>query len=306
MLSTLMLFLQSAGSASAEETGAPKGPEGAPFDFTDPDAYLDKGTEILTTYGPGFLQALLIFVIGRWILGLVVGLIKKVLTGRGVEPTLVGFLANILHIAGLAMILIAAIGQMGVDTTSFAAVLGAAVFAIGFALQGSLANFAAGVMIIFFRPFKVGDFVEAGGTSGIVMEITVFSTIMRTGDNKKVIVPNASMTGGNIVNYSANDTRRVDLTFGIGYGDDIKKAKEVMQKVCDADERILKDPAVTIGLVELGADSVNFVCRPWCKTSDYWGVLFDLNESMKNAFDENDISIPYPQRDVHLHEVKGK
>ncbi len=275
------------------------------MDYTDPQAYMDAAMHMVEEHGLNVVKAIAIFVIGRWVVKIAVGIIKKLLAKQNVDAALTGFLANILHLAGLAMVLIAVLGTLNVPTASFVAVLGAAVFAVGFALQGSLSNFAAGVMIIFFKPFKIGDFVEGGGASGVILEITVFSTMLRTGDNKKIIVPNAGMTGGNIVNYSARDTRRVDLVFGISYDDDMTKAKAIMQRVCDSDERILKDPAVTIGLIELADSSVNFVCRPWVKSADYWGVYFDLNENMKRAFDDAGINIPYPQRDVHMHEVKA-
>jgi small conductance mechanosensitive channel len=194
----------------------------------------------------------------------------------------------------------AAISQVGIETTSFIAVLGAAGFAIGLALQGSLANFAAGVLLLIFRPFKVGDFIEGAGVSGVVEALHVFTTTLKTGDNKTIIVPNGDLASGTIVNFSAQATRRVDLVFGIGYGDDIDKAKALMREEMAADERILKDPEPTVGLVELADSSVNFVCRPWVNSADYWGVLFDLNESIKKRFDAEGINIPYPQQDVHI------
>ena len=278
-----------------------KAPEAA-FEWTNPEAYGRKAIELGTEHGPALIQAIAIYVIGKIVLKIVLGAIEKLMKKRGLDDMLRSFLKSIMHMAGMAMIVIAALGALGVDTTSFAAVLGAAVFAIGFALQGSLGNFAAGVMIILFKPFKIGDFVEGGGTSGVIVEISVFCTVLKTGDNKKVIVPNSGMTGGNIVNYSANSTRRVDLVFGIGYDDDMKKARQVMTDVIAKESRILQDPAPTIGLVELGDNSVNFVCRPWVNSADYWGVLFDLNENMKEAFDSNGLNFPYPQRDVHMIE----
>ena len=302
-----MFLMQEGGDeGAAETTTSPLDKfDWSSFDFQSSESWQELGTYALFELGPPLLQALLIWIIGRMILRIAVGIVRKILGKKGVDETLTGFLANILNMAGMALIIVSVIGAIGVETAQFAAILGAAVFAIGFALQGSLSNFAAGVMLIFFRPFKVGDFVEAGGTSGVIVEITVFSTILKTGDNKKVIVPNAGMTGGNIVNYSANDTRRVDLVFGIGYDDDMDKAKEIMRDVMSKDDRILAEPAPVIGLVELADSSVNFVCRPWCTTADYWGVLFDLNENMKKAFDANGINIPYPQQDVHMHEVKS-
>ena len=292
----LMNWLQETTEKVAD--AAPKGA----FEWTNPEAYLRKLIDVSTEHGPALLQAIAIYVIGKIVLKIVLGAIDKLLKKRGLDDMLRSFLKSIMHMAGMAMIVIAALGALGVDTTSFAAVLGAAVFAIGFALQGSLGNFAAGVMIILFKPFSIGDFVEAGGTSGVIVEISVFCTVLKTGDNKKVIVPNSGMTGGNIVNFSANATRRVDLVFGISYDDDMKKARQVMTDVIAKESRILQDPAPTIGLVELGDNSVNFVCRPWVNSADYWGVLFDLNESMKEAFDSNGLNFPYPQRDVHMIE----
>lgn len=268
-----------------------------------PQDWIDHAIRVLAEHGLNVLGAIAIFVIGRWVLGWVVRLVRGVLTRKNFDPTLTGFLANILRMAGLALVVTAAVNELGIDTTSFAAVLGAAVFAVGFALQGSLANFAAGVMIIFFRPFKVGDYVEGGGTAGIIEEITVFSTFLRTPDNKRVIVPNASITGGNIVNYSAKDTRRVDLVFGISYDDDVAAAREVIARVLAEDERILKDPEPIIGLLALADSSVNIACRPWVRTADYWPVLFDLNERMKGALEGAGMTIPFPQRDVHLHQI---
>jgi small conductance mechanosensitive channel len=224
---------------------------------------------------------------------------------RKADDTLTKFAVSFTKIALMTFVIIAAIGALGVETTSFAAVIAAAGLAIGFALQGSLANFAAGVMLLVFRPFKAGDYIEAGGTSGAVESIQIFNTILRTPDNKRVIVPNNKVTGDNIVNYSAMDTRRIDLVFGIGYGDDIKKAKETLERILGEEERILKDPAPTVAVSELGDSSVNFVVRPWVATADYWGVYFALTEKVKLTFDEQGISIPFPQRDVHLFQAKA-
>ncbi|MFT5286994.1 MAG: small conductance mechanosensitive channel [Planctomycetota bacterium] len=272
------------------------------FEWGNFDAYVNKAAELFDAHGLNVVKAIAIYVIGKMVLKIALGIIGKLMSKKGLDETLRNFLGNILHIAGMAMIVITALAPLGVDTTTFAAVLGAAVFAIGFALQDSLSNFASGVMIILFKPFKIGDFVEAGGTAGVIVEISVFCTILKTGDNKKVIVPNSGMTGGTIINYSANPTRRVDLVFGISYDDDMAKAKQIMTNVMAKDSRILAEPAPTIGLSELGDNSVNFVCRPWVNSADYWGVLFDLNENMKTAFDAEGISFPYPQRDVHMLE----
>ncbi|MCK5126354.1 MAG: mechanosensitive ion channel [candidate division Zixibacteria bacterium] len=253
-------------------------------------------------YGLKILGSIAIFIIGRIVISFVIGIIRRVLNKSKMDETLSKFILSILRIMLLMVIVIAALDNLEVDTTSFIAILGAAGLAVGFALQGSLSNFASGVMIIFFRPFQAGDFVEAGGTAGVVEEISIFNTIMKTPDNKKVIVPNSAITGGNIINYSAKETRRVDMVFGIGYDDDIKLAKETLVQILAADERILKDPAPQVAVSELADSSVNFVARPWVKTADYWGVFFDTTEKVKLIFDEKGISIPYPQQDVHMHQ----
>ena len=224
---------------------------------------------------------------------------------REIDAMLASFTSNIAYVALVAFVVIAALSQLGIQTTSFVAIIGAAGLAIALSLQNSLSNFASGVMIVAFRPFKVGDFIEAGGVAGIVEGIQIFSTQMRTGDNKAIIVPNSSIIGGNIVNYSAKDTRRVDMVFGIGYDDDIKKAKDILNKLIDEDERILKDPEPVVAVSELADSSVNFVVRPWVNSGDYWPVLFDFTEAVKLTFDKEGISIPYPQRDMHVynHEI---
>ncbi|MES9958987.1 MAG: mechanosensitive ion channel domain-containing protein [Sedimenticola sp.] len=241
-----------------------------------------------------------IFVVGRWVAKAIVKLAGKLLAKAGMDDILVNFVTSIANAILLLFIIIAALDQLGVDTTSLIALLGAAGLAVGLALQNSLQNFAAGVMLIIFRPFKTGDFVEAGGTMGVVESISIFSTIMRTGDNREVIVPNGSIYNGTITNYSARETRRIDMVFGIGYDDDIKKAKEIMEGIIKADERVLADPEPLIAVAELADSSVNFNVRPWVKSGDYWAVKFDLTEKIKIAFDENGVSIPYPQMDLHI------
>ncbi len=255
-------------------------------------------------YGPKVLGALLTLVIGLFVVGWVRRGIRAGLTKANVEPTLANFLANLAKMGLLLMVFISAVGKLGVETTSFVAVLGAMGLAIGFAMQDSLGNFASGVMIMFFKPFRAGDFVEAGGTVGVIVEIHIFSTIMKTGDNKKIIVPNGQITGGTITNYSANDTRRIDLVFGIGYEDSMKEAKAILERLVGEDERILKDPEPVIAIGELADSSVNILCRPWVKTADYWAVYWDLLEKAKEAFDAAGVSIPFPQTDVHLHKVE--
>lgn len=265
--------------------------------------YEEEFTLFLNTYiipwGLNILIALLIFLIGRIIVGIISSLIGKALSHTKWDIILIEFTQQLIRALLLIFVIVAALDQLGVNTTSVIAVLGAAGLAIGLALQGSLQNFAAGFMLLVFRPFKSGDFIEAAGTMGVVEKIHIFSTIMRTGDNKEVIVPNGAIYSGNIINYSARQTRRIDMIFSIGYGDDIKKARDVITAVINADERVLADPTTVIAVSELGAHSVNFVVRPWVRTDDYWPVKFDLTEKIKLAFDEHGISIPFPQMDIH-------
>jgi len=257
-------------------------------------------TTAVTQWGPKVIAAVATFLIGWIVARILTGVLRRVLARASVDPTLIGFLGSLCYIGLLTLVVIAAVGKLGVQTTSFIAVIGAAGLAVGFALQGSLANFAAGVMLIIFRPFKAGDYVEAGGVAGSVEEIQVFATRFKTPDNRAIVVPNASITAGTITNYSAKDTRRVDLVFGISYGDDMQKAKQIIAGILDRDERVLKDPAPTIAIGELAESSVNIVVRPWVKAADYWAVLFDTNEAVKTEFDAQGISIPFPQRDVHM------
>ena len=248
------------------------------------------------------IMALVIFIVGKWVVKIIVNLVKKLLTKAGkMDEMLINFLASIINAILLLFVVIAALDQLGVDTTSLVALIGAAGLAIGLALQGSMQNFAAGVMILVFKPFKSGDFVEAGGVTGVVEQVSIFSSTLRTGDNKEVIVPNGSIYSGAITNFSARDTRRVDMVFGIGYDDDIRQAKEILERLVTEDERILPEPAPVVALSELGDSSVNFVVRPWVNSGDYWNVLWDMNEKVKTEFDAAGISIPYPQMDVHLH-----
>ena len=300
-----MMFLQDTPEGT-EETAEPAGSI-VPTDVDEALDLLEKAKTWLVDEGPGLavqlVTALAIFVVGRWVAKAIAGTLKRVLKARAVDETLVGFLGSVVYMLLLAFVVIAALGHAGIDTTGLAAIIAAASFAIGFALQGSLGNFAAGVMLMIFRPIKKGDFIEGGGTVGVVEEIGVFATIMKTGDNKKIIVPNAAITGGNIVNYSANPTRRIDFVFGIGYDDDIDKAKEILAKICKEDERVLDDPETTIAVAELADSSVNIVCRPWVNSGDYWPTHFDITERAKKEFDAAGISIPYPQQDVHMHQV---
>jgi small conductance mechanosensitive channel len=261
-------------------------------------------SNILNTYvipwGIKIALALVIFYAGRIAVSIVVRGVGKVLRSRNMDEILVTFLTSILRWALLLFVVIAALSQLGINTTSLVALLGAAGLAVGLSLQSSLSNFASGVMLIIFRPFTKGNFVEAGGATGVVEKISIFTTTMTTPDNKEVIVPNGAILGNNITNYSARPTRRVDMVFGISYDDDIRKAKQVLEEIIAADPRVLPEPAPVIALGELGDSSVNFLVRPWAKSEDYWGLLWDTTETVKLKFDEAGISIPYPQMDVHL------
>lgn len=257
---------------------------------------------VVAQYGLQVLGALATLVIGIWIAKLLAKSLGKVLNKREVDPTLVKFLVSLAKIGLITFVMISAAAQIGIQTASFVAIIGAAGLAIGFALQGSLSNLAAGVMLIIFKPVKVGDYIEGGGAAGSVEAVGIFITTLLTPDNKVVYIPNSTLTGGNITNYSAKDTRRVDMVFGIGYSDDIDKAKKVINEVLSADARVLKEPAPQIVVSELADSSVNFNVRPWVKTADYWGLYFDTTETIKKKFDEQNISIPFPQRDVHMHQ----
>ncbi|NGP54255.1 mechanosensitive ion channel domain-containing protein [Thioalkalivibrio sp. XN8] len=263
---------------------------------------MNTAVEWLSQFGLKVLAAVVVFIIGRWLARKIANLLKRGMERAGTDPTLIGFVRNIAYFGLLTMVVIAAVGQLGVQTTSFIAVLGAAGLAIGLALQGSLANFAAGVLMIIFRPFKAGDYIEAAGTAGSVEEIQLFTTTLKTPDNKIVIIPNAQVTAGTITNYSARDTRRLDLVFGVGYGDDLDHVKRVITQVLAEEPRLLKEPEPVIAVLNLGESSVDFAVRPWVNSSDYWGVYFDLQENMKKRFDQEGISIPFPQRDLHVYQ----
>ncbi|MGB5259298.1 MAG: mechanosensitive ion channel domain-containing protein [Gammaproteobacteria bacterium] len=261
--------------------------------------------EMIDTYlipwGIRLAIALAILIIGRMVARMVARFAERVMRRAKLDIMLTSFLGNILYTVLLVVVVIAALDQLGVQTTSLLAIFGAAGLAIGLALKDSLANFSSGVMLIIFRPFKVGDFIEAAGQAGVIEEVRIFSTIMKTGDNREIIIPNSHIYSGPIINVSARPTRRIDMVFGIGYDDDIRKAKQLIEAAFAADERILKDPAPTVAMAELADSSVNFNVRPWAKTEDYWAVRSDLMERIKLSFDENSISIPYPQQDVHMH-----
>lgn len=255
-------------------------------------------------FGINVLAAIAIFVVGRWVAKFLMGVSNRLMTKAKIDETLVRFLANIAFTLMMAFVVLAAIDRLGVDTTSFAAMMAALGLAIGLALQGSLANFASGVMLILFKPFKVGDYVNAGGSSGVVEEIHIFSTLMRTGDNVQIIIPNSQITGGTISNFSAKDTRRIDLVVGCGYDDDLKAVKGFLEQLIAAEERVLADPEPVVAVNELGDSSVNFVVRPWVNSSDYWDVRWKMTEDIKTGFDERGFNIPYPTRDVHVHQLK--
>lgn len=264
--------------------------------------YIQMAKDWLIATGPGVISAILIFFIGRILAKWIAGMIRKAMMRVKIEETLVRFLTKLIYYILLIAVLIAAADQIGIKTTSFMAILGAAGLAIALALKDSLANFASGVMIILFHPFKVGDFVTAGGQTGSVKQIDIFSTIMTTVDNQKIIIPNKTIMAQTITNVNAEKTRRIDLTIGIGYDDDIRLAKTTLEELIQQDERILKDPAPMIAVSELAESSVNLIVRPWVATADYGKVRFDLTEKIKLTFDERGISFPFPQRDVHMHQ----
>ena len=254
----------------------------------------------IVPWGIRIALALAIFYIGRKVVSVVVSVLQRLMRKQETDEILVSFVSAIVRWVLLLFVVIAALSQLGIDTTSLIALLGAAGLAIGLSLQSSLSNFAAGVMLIVFRPFTKGDFIDAGGAMGVVDSISIFTTILTTVDNKEVIIPNGAIMGGNITNFSARPTRRVDMVFGISYDDDIRKAKTILEEIIAADDRVLAEPEPVISLSELADSSVNFVVRPWVNAADYWAVLWETTESVKLKFDEAGISIPYPQMDVHL------
>ncbi len=267
---------------------------------------IDSAIPLVTTYGMRIIGAILILIIGRFVSGLVGGLVKKALNRTNVEHSLIGFLVSLTKIGINAFAVIAALAKFGVETTSFVAVLGAVGFAIGFALQGSLSNFAAGVMILLFKPIKVGDLVETSGYLGTIVEIDLFVTVMNTLDNRRIIIPNGKLTSDVINNVNANGLRRVDMTAGISYDDDMNLAKRLCMEVLEKHPHVLKEPAPAVAISEMGDSSVNLVVRPWTHPDYYWDVWFDVTQGIKEAFDANGISIPFPQQDVHMHQVEAK
>jgi len=256
----------------------------------------------LTTYGLNVLAAILILLIGLWVARIVRKVAEKIMNKRSIDPLLTSFVSTVLHVLLVLFVVIAAISKLGVQTTSLIAVLGAAGLAVGLALQGSLSNLASGVIIIALRPFKVGDYVEAGVNAGIIENIQLFYTKMRTPDNRELLIPNSSITSSTVINYNARSERRCDMVFGVSYDTDLDKTRKILQELLDKDERVLADPAPMIVIGELADSSINLWVRPWVRTDDYWAFKWDYTEAVKKRFDEEGIGIPFPQRDIHVYQ----
>ena len=286
-------------AAGSDPNAVAKATKGTnPFSFSSAQEVLNRIYSLLAEYGLKIIGALLIFVVGRWVAKFVSGLAGKAMKTAKIDATLIPFLDNLIYSAMLVFIVIAAVAAAGVPTASVIAVLGAGGLAVGLALQGSLANFASGVLLLIFKPFRVGDFVEIGGAKGTVHAIHVFNTVLDSPDNIRIIVPNAQVTGGSILNYTVNGTRRVDLVASISYNDDIKKAKRVIESVLAQDKRILAEPAPQVVVGEMADSSIDFFVRPWVKVADYWDVYFDLTEKLKSAIEEHGMTIPFPQQEI--------
>ena len=276
--------------------------DAAPFDWAQlPELLQEKAVDLGVTFGIKIMTALAIFFIGKFVIRLVVSGIRKIMQKQAVDKTLEKFICNLVSMTLLVVVIIAAIGAMGIQTTSFIAIFGAAGLAVGLALQGSLSNFASGVLIILFRPYRVGDYIEAAGIAGSVEQVLILTTILKTGDNKQIIVPNSQIMNSIITNYSTNDTRRVDLTVGVSYADDLDKVRKTLEDLIANEGRIFDEPATLIAVSELADSSVNFIVRAWVKSTDYSSVKFDLTEAIKKRFDQEGISFPFPQLDVHLY-----
>jgi small conductance mechanosensitive channel len=267
----------------------------------DITSIMDTASELLVEFGTKLLGALAVLIIGLWIASMIMKAVRSGFEKRDLSPSLRPFLSGLISTLLKALVVISAASVLGIEMTSFAALLGAAGLAVGMALSGTLQNFAGGVMVLIFKPYEVGDVIEAQGYTGSVKSIQIFNTILNTPDNKVIIIPNGPISTGSLVNYSKEDKRRVDWTVGIGYGDKYDKAKEVIERFIQEDERILKDPAHFIGLGELADSSVNITVRAWVKPADYWGVFFDMNEKIYKNFDKEGLNIPFPQMDVHVH-----
>ena len=263
--------------------------------------YTDQAVELLMNYGPKLLLAIVTLIIGLWIIRLFINGFRRTLERSKIEVSLLRFLSSLVGVLLKVLLVISVASMVGIEMTSFIAILGAAGLAVGLALQGTLANFAGGVLILLFKPYKVGDFIDAAGYTGTVSHIQIFNTILKTPDNKTVIIPNGTLSNASITNFSTEPTRRVDMTFGIGYSDDLKKAKEAIEELLRNEKRVLSDPAPMVAVSELADSSVNFTVRAWCNSGDYWGIYFDMQEKVKLEFDKKGISIPFPQQDVHLY-----
>lgn len=273
------------------------------FEGLDITALVDELAQILTTYGLKVIGAIAVFVVGRIIARSVRKTVVRIMTNRGLDPTLIPFVGGLVYWLLIAIVVVAVLQAFGVNAAGLVAVLGAAGFAVGLALQGTLANFASGVMLLIFRPFTVGDLIDAGGTEGIVESIGLFATTLNSLDHVRIEVPNGGIFGQTIKNYTANDTRRIDLVIGVSYDDDLGSAQATMSGILAADARVLADPAPTVEVLELGDSSVNFVVRPWVRTDDYWPARFALTRALKEGIEAAGLSFPYPQRDVHMHQA---
>ncbi len=267
----------------------------------DMNTIIEQLVGIAVEYGPKLLGAIAVWIIGSWVIKGLVNAFTKMLNKSKTDDSLKPFLKSIAGALLKTLLVISVLGMVGIEMTSFIAILGAAGLAVGMALSGSLQNFAGGVMILIFKPFKVGDFIDAQGHMGIVKEIQIFNTILKTPDNKTIIIPNGGLSTSSMTNFSTEPKRRVDWTFGIGYGDNVEKAKQILKALCEEDSRVLNDPEVFVALNELGDSSVNFVVRAWVMAPDYWGVYFDLNEKVYNTFAKEGLNIPFPQMDIHVH-----
>ena len=263
--------------------------------------YTDKAIGFLMGYGPKLLLAILTLIIGLWIIKLLMKAFDRTMDRSKIDISLQKFFKSLVRILLKILLVISVASMAGIQMTSFIAILGAAGLAIGLALRESLANFAGGVLILIFKPFKVGDFIDAQGYSGTVNAIQVFNTVLKTPDNKTIIIPNGKLSNGSITNFTTEPTRRVDMTFGIGYSDDIKKAKDILNKLVENESLIFKDPVPMVVVSELADSSVNFAVRGWCKRTDYWGIYFSMLEKVKLEFDKQGICIPFPQQDVHVY-----
>jgi small conductance mechanosensitive channel len=274
------------------------------MDIKTVEMLIGHGKNLLFEYTPKIIGAIVVYLVGSYVIKIIMNQLVKILDNRSTEDSLKPFLKGIISAILKIILAISVLSMIGVEMTSFIAILGAAGLAVGLALSGTLQNFAGGIVILMFKPFKAGDFIDAQGYSGTVSEIQIFNTILKTPDNKTIIIPNGGLSTGAMTNYSSEPLRRVDWTVGIGYGDDLDQARSVLLKMCETDPRILKDPALFIGVSALADSSVNFAVRAWVKAEDYWGVFFDLNENIYKTFNKEGLHIPFPQMDVHVHNSK--